>query len=119
MERHLRYCSSVWGFCGVTELDKLQNLQNRTVRITIDTPFGSPIKPLLSNTGQELIDYAVAVMTYKFLNDLVSKNLFTRNSHCSSRALKNTQSDLKLPLKRQVVVEMDFLLGERKFRTAY
>ena len=30
---------------------------------------------------------------------IISKNLFTHNSHCFSRAIRNTQSDLKLPLK--------------------
>ena len=47
-------------------------------------------------------NYRRAVVMYKPLNDLAPlylKNLFTRNSHCSSRALRNTQRDLKLPLK--------------------
>ena len=42
-------------------------------------------------------------MTYKSLNDLPPlylKNLFTCNSHCSSRALGNTQSNLKLTLRK-------------------
>ena len=72
-----------------------------------NSPFYSPSKPLLSNfrlkSIRELIDDELPVMTYKSLNDLAPlylKNLFTRNSHCSSRALRNTQKYLKLPLKK-------------------
>ena len=101
-------------------------LQNRAVRIITNSPFDSPSKLLLSNLRlksiREWIDYEVAVMTYKSLNDIARsylKNPFTRNSQCSSRALRNTQSDLKLLLKRRVVGKMDFHLGERKLRTAH
>ena len=107
VEPHLRYCSSVWGCCSGTELDKRQKLQIQDVRITTNSPFDSPSKPLLSNLGlesiREFIDYEVAAVTYKSLNNLAPlylRNLFTRNSHCLSRALRNTQSDLKLPLKK-------------------
>ena len=107
VEPHLKYCSSVWGCCDGTELDKLRKLQNRAVRIIINSPLNSRSKPLLSNLRlqsiQEFIDYEVAVMAYEYLNDLdpsYLKNLFTRNSHCSSRALRNTQKDLKLLLKK-------------------
>ena len=107
VEPRLGYCSTVWGCCGGTELHKLQNLQNRAVRIITNSPFDCPSKPLLSNLQlksiRELIEYEVAVMTYKPLNDLAPlylTNLFTRTSHCSSRAPRNTQSDLKLPSKR-------------------
>ena len=61
-------------------------------------------------------------MEHKSLNDfapLYLKNLFTRNSHRSSRALRNTQSDLKLSLKKTSCGQKDFLLGERKLGTVY
>ena len=33
IEPHFRYCCYVWGNCGVTRLQTLQNLQNRAARI--------------------------------------------------------------------------------------
>ena len=121
MEPHLRYCSLVWGCCSGTELDKLQKWQNLAVRIITNSPFDSPTKPLLSNLRlksiRELIDYEVAFTTHKSLNDLAPlqlKNLFTRNSRCSSRALRNTQSDLKLPLKKTSSGQNGFSFGGAK-----
>ena len=50
VEPHLRYCSSVWGCCSGTELDKMHNLQNWAARIIAKSPLDSPSKPpLLSN----------------------------------------------------------------------
>ena len=42
-------------------------------------------------------------MVFKSLNDLAPqylRNLFTKNSACSSRNLRNTETDLRLPKKR-------------------
>ena len=55
VEPHLRYCSSVWGCCSGTEIDKLQKLQNRAVRIITNSPFDPPSKPMLSNLSLESI----------------------------------------------------------------
>ena len=41
-------------------------------------------------------------MVFKSLNDLAPQylcNLFTKNSVCSSRSLRNTETDLRLPKK--------------------
>ena len=42
-------------------------------------------------------------MVFKSLNELAPQylcDLFTRNSHCSSYSLRNTGTDLRLPMKR-------------------
>ena len=52
VEPHLRYCSSVWGCCGGTELDKLPSLQNRAVRIITNSPFDSQSIALPSNLAR-------------------------------------------------------------------
>ena len=42
-------------------------------------------------------------MVYKSLNGLAPqymRNLFTRNSACNSRSLRNSATDLRLPMKR-------------------
>ena len=39
VEPHLRYCCSVWGCAGSTELNQLQKLQNRAARIITNSSF--------------------------------------------------------------------------------
>ena len=60
-EPHCHYCSSVWGCCGKTEINRLQKLQNRAVRIITSSKFDTPCKPLLHGLGlksvQEIIDF--------------------------------------------------------------
>ena len=97
------------------ELDKLETLKNRAARTITNSPSDSPSKTLVSNLPlesiRELIDYEVAVMTFTSLNDLAPlclKNLFTRNSHYSSGAFRNTQSDPKLPLKKTSIGQNGF-----------
>ena len=48
---HSRYCSSVLGCCSTTDINRLQKLQNRAVRIITNSAFDSPAKPLLANLG--------------------------------------------------------------------
>ena len=49
VEPHFRYCSSVWGRCNTTDIDRLQKLHNRTVSIITNSAFDAPAKPLLAN----------------------------------------------------------------------
>ena len=56
-----------------------------------------------SSTVEELIGNESKTMVFKSLNDLAPQylcNLFTKNSACSSRSLRNTETDLRLPKKR-------------------
>ena len=107
IEPHFRYCSSVWGCCSTTYINRLQKLQNRAVRIITNSAFDTPAKPLLANLGlrsiSELNENELRLITYKSLNDLAPnylRQLLIRNSQQSCRALRNTDRDLKLPLKR-------------------
>ena len=104
VEPHFRYCCSVWGCCGTT--DQLQKLQNRAARIVTNSSFDSPSRPLIVSLGwktiRELVDEESRSMVYKSLNGLAPqymRNLFTRNSSCNSRSLRNTATDLRLPMK--------------------
>ena len=106
VEPHFRYCCSVWGCCGTTDIDQLQKLQNRAARIVTNSSFGAPSRPLIESLGwktvRELVDQDSRLMVYKSLNGLAPQymsDLFTRNSACSSRNLRNTKTDLRLPRK--------------------
>ena len=107
VEPHFRYCCSVWGCAGSTEINQLQKLQNRAARIITNSSFDTPSRPLIEELGwktiEELIGNESKTMVFKSLNDLAPQylcNLFTKNSECSSRSLRNTVTDLRLPKKK-------------------
>ena len=107
VEPHFRYCCSVWGCAGSTDINQLQKLQNRAARIITNSSFDASSRPLIAKLGwqtiEELIRNESKTMVFKSLNDLAPQylcNLFTKNSACSSRNLRNTETDLRLPKKR-------------------
>ena len=107
VEPHFRYCSSVWGCCSTTDINRLQKLQNRAVRVITNSAFDAPAKPLLGSLGlrsiSELNENELKLITFKSLNDLAPnyfRHLLIRDSQQSHRALRNTDRDLKLPLKK-------------------
>ena len=100
VEPHLRYCCSVWGCAGSTEINRLQKLQNRAARIITNSSFDTPSRPPIEGLGwktiEELISYESKIMVFKSLNELAPRylcNLFTKNSQCSSRNLRNTSAN--------------------------
>ena len=105
IEPHFRFCCSVWGVCSATTLNKLQKLQNRIARIATSSPYDAPSQPLLEKLGwqtiRELIDMETATMVYRSINneapDYLS-TLFERLSQNTINELRNTKTDLKLPL---------------------
>ena len=106
VEPHFRYCCSVWGCCGSSEIKQLQKLQNRAARIVTNSSFDSPSRPLIERLGWKTIEQLISneskTMVFKSLNDLAPQylsSLFKRNSQCSTRCLRNTETDLRLPKK--------------------
>ena len=104
---HFRYYCSVWGCAGSTDINQLQKLQNCAARITTNSSFDTPSRPLITELGwktvEELIGNESKTMVFKPLNDLAPQylcNLFTKNSACPSRILRSTETDLRLPKKR-------------------
>ena len=107
VEPHFRYCCSVWGCAGSTEINQLQKLQNCAARIVTNSSFDAPSIPLIESLGwktiQELIQNESRTMVFKSLNGLAPQslcNLFTKSSQCSSYSLRNTEADLRLPLMK-------------------
>ena len=105
MELYVRYCCSVWGCCSSTEKDRLQKLQNRAARILTGSTFTTSALPLIESLGwkaiKELISNDTKVCVFKPLNGLAPQcltELFSRNSQRSLHILRNTSTDLKLPL---------------------
>ena len=115
VEPHFRYCCSVWGSCGKTDLNQLQKLQNRAARIVTNSSYDAPSKPLLQKlewkTIVELIANETKMMVFKSLNDFGPQymlNMFTKNSQLSERNLRNTTTDLRLPLRKSTAGQKSF-----------
>ena len=107
VEPHFRYCCSVWGNCGVTRLQNLQKLQNRAARIVTRSNFDSPAMPIIQKlkwpTISDIIRSETATTVYKSLNGLAPEylsKLFVKNSTRNTRKLRNTETDLLLPLRK-------------------
>ena len=104
IEPHFRYCCSVWGCVGLTELQKLQN---RAARMITNSSFDAPSRPLIKRLGWKTVEVLASgeskTMVFKSLNELAPQylcDLFTQNSSCSSYSLRDTVTDLRLPMKR-------------------
>ena len=121
VEPHFRYCCFVWGCAGSTVINQLQKLQNRAARIIKNSSFDTPSRPLITEvdwkTVEELIGNESKTMVFKSLNDSVPQclcNLFTKNSACFSRSLRNTETDLRLPKKISANGQKCFSFREAK-----
>ena len=107
VEPHFHYCCSVWGCCGLTEINHLQKLQNRAARIITGSRFDAPGLPLVKRLGWKTIDELISsesnIMVFKSLHGLAPQymsNLFTKTSQLTSRNLRNPATDLRVPKKK-------------------
>ena len=103
VEPHFRYCCSVWGCSGSNTLFEMQKLQNRAARILTNSAFDASSSPLMKKLGwmkiADLISFESNQLVLMSLNNpQCICNLFQRNSDCSSRDLRNTATDLWLPM---------------------
>ena len=85
----------------------LQKLQNRAARIVINSSYDSSasalIKTLKRHTVADIIKVETACMVYKSVNDLAPNYLsemFTKNSACGRKNLRNTPTDLQVLLMK-------------------
>ena len=105
VEPHFRYCCSVWGSCGESRRLTLQKLQNRAARIvtnsSYDAPAGALIQQLKWPNIAEIIKRETATIVYKSLNGLAPtylSNIFSKNSSRRTVKLRNSETDLRIPL---------------------
>ena len=115
VEPYFSYFCSVWGCCNSTEKIRLQKLQNRAARLITGSSFTTSALPLIEDLGwktiEELISYETQILVFKALNGLAPQyltELFSRNSQGSLHTLRNTSTDLKLPLYKTVNGQKSF-----------
>ena len=106
VEPHFQYCCSVWGCCNFTDILQFQRLQNRAARIVTNSPFNAPSKPLIQSFGwktiEQLINKQVNLTVFKCLNSIAPKylcDIFIKSIVNATRSLRNTNTDLRLPLR--------------------
>ena len=85
----------------------MQKLQNHAAMMITNSSFDTPSRPLIKGLGwktvEELASGESKTMAFKSLDELAPQylcNLFTQNSSCSSYSLRDTGSDLRLPMKK-------------------
>ena len=121
VEPHLNYCCSVWGSSGIARIESLQKLQNRAARIIKGSSYDTPSEPLCKDLGWlsiiEMIVKETSTMMYKSLNDLAPKylsDLFIRLSDFHILELRNTKSNLAVPLLQTVSGQKAFSYRDTK-----
>ena len=107
VEPHFRYCCSVWGCCGLSEIKQLQKLQYWGARIITGSRLDAPGLPLVKRLGWKTIDELISsesnIMVFKSLHGLAPQymsNLFTKTSQLTSRILRDSVTDLMIPMKK-------------------
>ena len=105
VDAHLRYCCSVWGCAGDSIIKKLQKLQNRAARVVTNSHNDQTSLPLISQLGwltvKEMIDFEVSCTVYKALKGPAPpymQSMFHTKSESCCRTLRNTSTNLKIPL---------------------
>ena len=116
----------VRGFSCLTELNQLQKLQNRAARIITNRSFDTSSRPFIDQLGWETIEQLVAseskTMVFKSLHELAPQylcDLFTRNSKCPYYVLRNSEKDLRLPLKKSRNGRKFFPIEEQKHEMTF
>lgn len=73
------YCSTLYINCNKTQINELQKIQNRALRIILNCVYLTPRKFMLDSLGwlsiQQRIKYNVLVMIYKIKNGMMPKYL--------------------------------------------
>ena len=107
VEPYLRYCCTVWGCCTEADLKRLQILQNRAARIVTNSAYDAHSLPLIKGLGwltvKELIRFETATTVFKSVNQLCPDymaQMFQRQREQAMRTLRNTETDLRIPLFR-------------------
>ena len=105
VSRHFRYYCPLYGSASTKNLQRLQKLQNRAVRIVTDSPYGVHLSPLIKELGwltiKQLIDTETVKIIYKALHNKAPKHLkelFHRMSDIQNRELCKSKTGLHIPL---------------------
>ena len=95
VEPHFRYCCSVWGFAGSSELNRQQKQQNRAERILTNSSSDTPSRQLIDMLGWETIDQLIA---------LESKTIVLKSMHeMAPQYIVNSSLEAQYIIQRQIL----------------
>ena len=124
IEQYFRYCCPIWGSASSANLKRLEKLQNRAASIVTDSPYDAHSEPLIKKlvwlTIKQLIDTETVKIVYKALHNEAPKylkELFHRLSDIQNRELRNTKTDLHIPLLSTSLGQKALHTGEYAFGT--
>ena len=107
IEPHFTYCCIVWDSIGETQINSLQNLQNRVARIITGASYLTRSTDVLDQLGwsnlAEQRQYQKAIMVFKIINGLAPSylsDMFTRTSSLSGYGLRSSRRNFELPKNR-------------------
>ena len=108
------YCSTMWGTCSKTHIDKLYKLQKRVGRIILGDQRCSTIDMLSCLNWLSVnkrINYNILVLVFKCLNNKAPthlQQLFTKTgtTHCYS--IRNANNTLLVPKPRTEILRRSF-----------
>ena len=82
---HFIYCSTILFMCNKTEIDKLQKLQNRAMRVILKCSKYTNIETMLDSLGwlciKNFVEYNVLIFIYKMLNNMLPQYLTKNITH--------------------------------------
>ena len=101
---------------------ELQKLQHRAARILTNSAFDAPSSPNIKNLGwmkiADLTSFESNQLVFRSLNNQAPQyicSLFQRNFDCSSRDLRNTETDLRLPMYTSSNGQKSFFTAEPRY----
>ena len=111
------------GVLGENGALTLQKLQNGAARIVTNSSYDARADALMEKlnwpTISEIIKRETTTMIYKSLNGLVPmylSNIFSRNSTRDTVYLRNSESDLRVPLFKTAYGQKSFAYREAHLR---
>ena len=116
MEQYFRYSCPVWGVAGSNAINRLQKLQNRAARIVTNSAYNASALPIIRKLGSPTINELIESETLKMVHKSVNKQapiyrteMFVRLSDACKRELRNTKTDLAIPLRKSAFGQKGFL----------
>ena len=122
IEPYFWYCCPVWGSANSKTLQKLQKLQNRGARIFTSSLYDAHSETLIKHLGWRTIKQFIHKVKIVFKTLHIEapeclKELFYRLSGTKNRDLRNSKTNLIIPLLRTSSGQRALPTGEYAFGT--
>lgn len=102
---NLQYCSTIYITCNREEIERMQKIQNRAMRLVLNCEYRTHREWMLKTLNwlsiDQMIKFNVLIYIYKMINGLLPKYLsdnliFTRDAH-TRNTRQRTNNELRLP----------------------